>query len=88
MRLFSNLARNGLFAPLGEWKGPEVRFPRLCEGWLSGESPGFEVGNTTMAVLVAHKSLLEMHTCSYSHVSPSTKDTDDSAGWVYLQHLD
>ena len=40
-----------------------------------------------MAVLVAHEGLLEVHTCSYSHVGPSTKDVVDS-GQVYLQHLD
>ena len=43
-----------------------------------GEFPGFEVGNSTVAVLVAHKGLLGVHTCSYSHVGPSTKDVVDS----------
>ena len=45
-------------------------------------------GNTTMAVLVAHNSLLEMQTCSYSHVGPSMKDMEVCVGWVYHQHLD
>lgn len=43
-----------------------------------GEFRGFEVGNAAMAVLVAHKGLLGVHTCSHSHVSPSTKDVADS----------
>ena len=41
--------------------------------------PSFEMGNKTIAVLVAHKGLLEVYTCIYSHVGPSTKDMDDSA---------
>ena len=52
--------------------------PDCVKVGYQGKFPGFEMGNKTMAVLVAHKGLLEVHTCIYSHVGPSTKDMDDS----------
>lgn len=48
--------------------------PDCVKVGYQGEFPGFEMGNKTMAVLVAHKGLLEVHTCIYSHVGPNTKD--------------